>query len=441
MPQIHINMIDDRLVLTPIGSNRDEKRLANRVSKKRVTQEQALQQYNEGRALLFFTQVLANLPEPRRKQGIRYPLQTVVITALMAMICSADDAEGMEFWGQQNEHWLKEILDMPYGAPTQDVYLRVFAVLDPEHLGEVMRAWANMIALKLKGMGKKHIAIDGKTSRGSYDTAKEQPSIHTVSAWYREAGIVLGQVKTEQKSNEITAIPELLKKLDLKNAIITMDAMGCQANIAKQITAGGGDFVLSVKENQPSLYHDIKTAFQYGETCQTLKAHGKELPLPQPILETHFEVDKGHGRLEERTVEVCRDLDWLSEHKEKWPGISCFIKVTRKRTHLLSGKESVETAYYIASSSDGAEAMGLSIRGHWSIENNLHWVLDVAFREDDARHRAKNAADNMTRLRQFALSIIKQDKTRKLGVANSRKIAGWNPEYLIKLLMGHLSEN
>lgn len=249
MPQIHINMIDDRLVLTPIGSNRDEKRLANRISKKRVTQEQALQQYNEGRALLFFTQVLANLPEPRRKQGIRYPLQTVVITALMAMICSADDAEGMEFWGQQNEHWLKEILDLPYGAPTQDVYLRVFAVLDPEHLGEVMRAWANMIALKLKAMGKKHIAIDGKTSRGSYDTAKEQPSIHTVSAWYREAGIVLGQVKTEQKSNEITAIPELLKKLDLKNAIITMDAMGCQANIAKQITAGGGDFVLSVKRH------------------------------------------------------------------------------------------------------------------------------------------------------------------------------------------------
>ena len=189
MPEIHINMIDDRLVLTPTGSNRNEKRVAKRCSTKRVTQEQALQLYNEGQALVFFTRILANLPEPRRKQGIRYPLQTVVITALMAMICSADDAEGMEFWGKQNEHWLREILDMPYGVPTQDVYLRVFAALNPEHLGEVMRAWANMIAVKLRGMGNKHIAIDGKTSRKSYDTARQQPSIHTVSAWYREAGI------------------------------------------------------------------------------------------------------------------------------------------------------------------------------------------------------------------------------------------------------------
>lgn len=403
--------------------------------KQRVTEAQAIQRYNEEQTFLFFQNALATLPDPRRRQGTRYPLKTIVVIALMAMISSIDDAEGMELWGRVHEDWLRSILDMPHGVPTQDVFLNVFAALDPRSFSDVFQTWAEMISMRLKGH-KRQICVDGKTSRRSRDTAKDIPAIHTVSAWCREAGIVLGQTKTSEKSNEITAIPELLRKLDLKNAIITIDAMGCQLDIANLIVQKGGDYLLGVKENQPSLHHDIETAFRYVDTCQARTLQGLDIPLSQPLVETHFDVDKGHGRLEERTVEICRDLSWLVDHVNKWSGLACFIRVTRKRTLLITDKTSTEVAYYIGS--DGAMSAKLacdSIRGHWSIENSLHWVLDMAFREDEARHRAGNTASNMAILRHFALCLIKQDKSRTVGVANTRKLAASSPAYMIKLLI------
>jgi len=395
----------------------------------RVTQAQKIARENEEQALRFFEQALGALPEPRRRQGIRYPLRTVVVTALMAMVCGCDDAEAMQAWGEAHAEWLAGFLDMPHGPPTQDVYLAVFGALDPEAFGAVFRAWAEVLVLRLKAQDK-HIAIDGKTSRRSFDTASGKSAVHTVSAWMSEAGLVLGQRKTETKSNEITAVPELLRVLDLRGATVTIDAMGCQTAIAETIIDGGGDYLLAVKDNQPTLHEDIQTTF--AEAADDRRRSLDE--QPRPAVEVFEDVDKGHGRVETRTVSLCRDLAWITT-SERWRELSFVAQVVRERTVLVTGKTSTETAYYIGSGADAtAQTAGSAIRRHWGIENSLHWVLDLAFREDEARHRAKNTAANMTTLRHFALNIVKQDPDRKLGIANSRKRAGWDRDYLVKLL-------
>ena len=226
----------------------------------RITRAQKIEQDNEQTALSFFEATLAALPEPRRRQGTRYPLRTVVVTALMAMVCGCDDAEAMGLWGRVNAEWLKQFLELPHGPPTQDVFLAVFGALDPEAFSAVFRSWAELLVLRLGERGK-HIAVDGKSSRRSFDTAKDQPAIHTVSAWLSDAGLVLGQRKTREKSNEITAIPELLQTLNLRGTTVTIDAMGCQTKIAKTIIDGGGDYLLAVKDNQPTLHQDIVRTF------------------------------------------------------------------------------------------------------------------------------------------------------------------------------------
>jgi predicted transposase YbfD/YdcC len=349
----------------------------------------------------------------------------------MAMVCGADEAQAMQQWSESNEQWLSEFLDMPHGAPSQDVYLAVFGALDPAAFQAVFRAWAHVLSLRLQASGQgKHLAIDGKTSRRSFDTASGAKALHTVSAWLSEAGLVVGQVKTEEKSNEIKAIPELLRLLDLRGTTVTIDAMGCQTSIAQTIVDGGGNYLLPVKDNQPTLSDEIQFCFSEADDCR-LRATDEQ---PRPQLERFQEVDKGHGRLEVRTVEICRDLEWITT-SNRWTGLNFVARVVRERTVLTSDKTSTETAYYIGSHpTDTAEAVADSIRRHWQVENQLHWVLDVAFREDEARHRAKNAAANMTLLRHFALNIIKNDRSRKLGVANSRKRAGWDRGYLLRLL-------
>ena len=402
--------------------------------RRRVTQAQAIQAYNNEIALLFFQRALSSLPDPRRCQGKRFHLKTIVVIALMAMVCGADDAQAMESWGKKREDWLKTIFPLPHGAPTQDVYLRVFAALDTEAFQDVVSSWAQVIYMQLKN-SVKNISIDGKASRRSHDTAKGVSAIHTVSAWCREAGIVIGQTKTEEKSNEIVAIPKLLQKLDINNATITIDAMGCQTEIADLIIQKGGSYLLAVKENQASLHHDIETAFNYVDICRIRTEQKLDIPLLPPAIERYAEVNKDHGRLEKRTIEICRDLDWVADHKQKWTNLAYIVRVTRERTQIAKSKTSLEIAYYIGSHTEiEIKSIADSIRGHWSIENSLHWVLDMAFREDEARHRAGNAAANMSTLRHFALNLIKQDKTRKVGIANARKEAGWDNDYLIHIL-------
>jgi len=395
----------------------------------RRTQAQVIDAENERQALVFFQSTLATLPEPRRLQGIRYPLRSVVVIALMAMICGCDDAEAMEVWGKANAEWLASVLELPHGPPTQDVFLAVFAALNPEAFSAVFRAWAQLLTLRLKPADK-HIAVDGKTSRHSFDTAAGRPAIHTVSAYLSAAGLVLGQQKTGEKSNEIVAIPELLRVLDLHGADVTIDAMGCQTHIAATIVDGGGAYLLGVKDNQPTLRQDLETTFQ--EAADSRRRACDE--APRPAVEVFTESDKGHGRVEQRTVRLCRDLTWLTT-ADRWPGLSCVVQVTRERTVLATQKTSVETAYYIGSQAQpNVESLAAIIRRHWGIENNLHWVLDLAFAEDAARHRARHTAQNLATLRHFALNIFKQDATRKLGVANSRRRAGWDRDYLLHLL-------
>jgi len=398
---------------------------------KRMTKAQKITLEMEEAALEFFDRTLGALPDPRRRQGQRYPLPTVVVTALMAMVCGCDDAEAMQSWGEANEQWLDGMLDMPHGPPTQDVFLAVFGALDPEAFSAVFRSWAQMLALRLEVQGK-HIAVDGKTSRRSFDTASGKSPIHTVSAWMSEAGLVLGQRKTETKSNEITAIPELLKVLDLRGATVTIDAMGCQTKIAETIIEGKGNYVLSVKENQPTLHQDIETTF-----AEAADARQRSLDeQPRPAVEVFEDVDKGHGRIETRTLSLCRDLSWMTT-SDDWCSLNFVAQVVRQRTVLTTGETSTETAYFIGSDPlASASSVNSAVRRHWGIENKLHWVLDLAFREDEARHRAKNTAQNMTTLRHFALNIVKQDPDRKLGVANTRKRAGWDRNYLVKLMIG-----
>lgn len=397
----------------------------------RVTQAQRIEQENEHQALEFFERMLGELPDPRRAQGRRYPLEAVVVTALMAMVCGCDDAEAMEAWGSANETWLSTFLPLPHGAPTQDVFLAVFAALDPQALSGVLRAWAALLAARLTGLGK-HIAVDGKTSRRSFDSSRDKAALHTVSAFLSDAGLVLGETRTDCKSNEITAIPELLRLLDLRGATVTIDAMGCQTEIARTIVEGAGAYVLAVKENQPTLHQDIAATFAEAADERTRTVDEQ----PRPKVEVFEEVDKGHGRVEKRAVKFCRDLSWLTA-ATRWPGLVYLVQVMRERTVLATGKTSTEMSYYIGSDvrAEG-EKVAQIIRRHWAIENELHWVLDMAFREDEARHRARNTAQNMTTLRHFALNIIKRDSARKLGVANSRKRAGWDRAYLLELLKG-----
>jgi len=397
----------------------------------RVTKAQKIEIENERAALQFFEQMLAGLPDPRRRQGLRYPLRSVVVIALMSMVCGCDNAESMQLWGELNSEWLDEILELPHGVPSQDVYLSVFASLNPNALSEVFRAWSEWVALRL-GAKISHIAIDGKTSRRTRDASSGTPALHTVSAWCSDTGLVLAQCKTLEKSNEITAIPELLAVLDLRGTTVTIDAMGCQREIARPIVEAGGNYLLAVKENQPTLHQEVIETFQDIDDDRARSLDEDAAPEFDEFTET----EKGHGRIETRSLRLCRNLSWI-QSRERWASLSCVIEVKRARFDISTGKNSSETAYYIGNDKtlDATEAARI-IRRHWGIENELHWVLDMAFREDESRHRAKNTAQNLTTLRHFALNIVKQDKTRKVGVAISRQRAGWDRNYLIQLLTG-----
>ena len=399
-----------------------------------VTRAQKIENENEQNALEFFETMLESLPDPRRRQGLRYPLRSVVVIALMSMVCGCDNAEAMGVWGELNEEWLRGHVELPHGAPSQDVYLSVFAALDPLAFSKVFRAWSQWLMVHL-GNDASHIAIDGKTSRRTRDLSNEIPALHTVSAWTSDAGLVLAQCKTDVKSNEITAIPELLRGLDLSKATITIDAMGCQRDIAQTIIEGGGDYLLAVKENQPTLHRDSIETFSEANDDR-FRTVDEE---PRPSLEEVTSTEKGHGRIETRTIRLCQNLAWVPS-ADRWDSLSCIVEVKRERLEIVSGKTSCETAYYIGSDPNmTAERAAQIIRRHWGIENSLHWVLDMAFREDEARHRAKNTAQNLTTLRHFALNVIKQDKTRKVGIGIARQRAGWDKSYLIQLLTGALS--
>jgi predicted transposase YbfD/YdcC len=359
--------------------------------------------------------------DPRSESGRRHKLQDVIIIALCGAICGVDNCDELEEFGEAKEIWFRTFLEIPHGIPSQDTFLRVFAALDPREFRECFTHWAE--SLRHHGDGK-ILAIDGKTLRKSFDTASGKLATHLVSAWMRDEGLVLGQIKTAEKSNEITAIPELLRLLNIEGSTITIDAMGCQKKIVETIVEKKGDYVIQVKDNQETLKKSIEEYFAY-EIGDSLKTSEKT------YLKT---VEKDHGRLEEREYWHSNDIAWYKE-SDSWKGLSGFGMVCSTRTNMLSGKTSTEKRYFITSfSQTDVTHFSTAARGHWGIENSLHWVLDVAFDEDNCRIRTGYAAENFAIVRHVAVGLLKGEKSNKKGIRTKRKRCGWDHEYLLQVI-------
>lgn len=361
----------------------------------------------------------ASLEDPRVERTRLHPLLSIVTIALSAVICGAETWNEMEEFGEAKKEWLESWLDLPNGIPSHDTFNRVFSALDPEQFGDCFSGWMEAVASVLPAQV---IALDGKTVRRSHDRSSGKGPIHMVSAWATANRLVLGQVKVEDKSNEITALPRLLKQLAIKGCLVTIDAIGCQRGIAEQIVRQGGDYVLGLKTNQGSLYEDVGDSF----------AGVREGGLKHDYAE---EVQKGHGRIEVRRHWVIGEgevLEWLEEH-HRWPHLGAIGMVESER-HI--GREiEREVRYYILSRELEAKQFGEAVRSHWGIENRMHWVLDMAFGEDQSRIRQGHAAQNFAVLRRFALNLLSRHPTKRhLSIKARRLKAAWDHDYLLQLL-------
>ena len=355
----------------------------------------------------------SDLPDPRSDRNQLHPLKSIIFLTICGVICGADTWVEIEYFGKLKRDWLERYVNFPHGIPSHDTLGRVFALLSPDHFEKSFIRWMTDVRTKTDG---EVIAIDGKRLRGSYDNNSNKAAIHMVSAWASENSMVIGQLKTEDKSNEITAIPSLLELLDIKGCLVSIDAMGCQREIARVIIEQKGDYLLSVKENQPTLYHQIEKSFEVLE-----------------VEDSDEQIDSGHGRVEQRKCEVISNLRWI-EVAGEWTGLTSIARITRKRFVKSEGEQSQEIAYYISSSNQGAEKLNTSVRTHWQIENQLHWVLDVAFLEDAARNRIGHSDENMSVIRRIALNLLKMETSKKIGIKAKRKAAGWDSDYLEKVL-------
>ena len=363
----------------------------------------------------------SGIVDPREEQGRRHPLISIIVIGICATICGADGWVEMVEFGEGKRQWLSTFLELPYGIPKEDTFRRVFNLLDPEDFQKRFVSWINMNSKLSKASV---IAIDGKTMRGSASKKNGVKPLHIVSAWASEQRLSLGQVATEEKSNEITAIPELLKGLCIEGCIITIDAAGCQVKIAALIVKKGADYVLALKGNQGTLNDDVQLYFE--------GLNDSELAELEYFEE---EIDKGHGRIEVRRCWVCYDIAWL-EQKERWPGLKAIIRIQSERQEVrVPETASEETKYYISSLEVGAEPILQAIRGHWGVENGLHWVLDVAFREDLNQILSGSGARNLGILRHVALNLLNQEKTLKRGVKTKRLRAACDERYLEKILL------
>ena len=360
-------------------------------------------------------QHFSSIQDPRVDRQKKHQLQDIFFITLCAVICGADNWVAIEEFGNSKKEWFTDLLGLEHGIPSHDTLGDVFAAIDHEPFSECFSNWVADLANLTNG---EVIAIDGKCVRRSLDKASNKAAIHMVSAWARQNGLVLGQVKVDEKSNEITAIPKLLSRLDINGAVVTIDAMGCQKKIAEQIVQQGGDYVLSLKGNQGSLQDDVSTYFTSALS-------------PDAAV---VSIDGDHGRIETRAVRVTDEIDWLKE-RHPWRGLKSILAVTATRE---SGhKVTEETRYFISSlPANDPTRLERAVRAHWSIENNLHWVLDIAFDEDRNRTRKGHSAANLAVIRHIAVNLIKKEKSSKVGVKTKRLKAGWNNDYLLRVIGG-----
>jgi predicted transposase YbfD/YdcC len=364
-------------------------------------------------------EILSSVPDPRVARTRVHKLVDILVIALLATINGAAGWEDMSEFADVRESWLRGFLELAGGVPCADTFRRVFEALDEKEFGRCLAEVTSDLTADLQG---EVVAVDGKTLRGSFDRRIGQSPLHVVSAWVAARHITLGQVVTEQKSNEITAIPALLKTIDVRGATVTIDAMGCQKSIAAAIVDAGADYVLALKDNHPVLREEVETSFDYPRVSGVTKSQ----------IDTHRVENKGHGRQEVRCISVIRTVASLPG-AEDWKGLRSLVKVQRERR--VGASSSTETAYYLSSLTIGAKTMGERIRAHWSIENNLHWSLDRIFDEDRSRIRDRTGAANLTQVRKLALSLLKMEESRPgKSVAMKRKRAGWEPDYAFRIL-------
>ncbi len=358
--------------------------------------------------------IFSTIDDPRSHINQLHDLVDILLIGIISVISGAETWEQMVEYARSKEDFLKKFLKLKNGIPSKDTINRVFSSIDNEQFEACFIEWVNSISNTTKGQV---IAIDGKTLRGAKSNGKKSP-VHMVSAWANESNLVLGQVRVNEKSNEITAIPTLIENLMIKECIITIDAMGTQTDIAEKIIDNGADYILAVKENQKQLLDEVKDEFRFSKT-----------------IETETNVDIGHGRIETRTCSVISDFLFIENKNEKWKGLKQIIKIESIREFKNSAKQPEKsTRYYISSLNNKAVEYQRNIRSHWGIENKLHWTLDVAFSEDASRKRKGNAAQNYSILLKIALNLLKNEKTVKQGIAGKRLKAGWNEEYLLKVL-------
>ena len=357
----------------------------------------------------------ARLRDPRINRRKRHLLIDIIVIALCGVLCGANDWQGIATFAHRRQAWLQTFLSLPNGIPSHDTFSRIFSTLNPLAFQDAFTSWINGVCATL---GIKHIPIDGKTVRGT--RSPDGTCLHLVSAWAVQQRLTLGQIAVADKSNEITAIPELLKLLDVHGALVSIDAMGCQKDIAKQIRAGGGDYLLAVKDNQPTLHADIQTCFE--------NAFNNDF---EGVKHEFFVMEEvSHGRKEERLFTIIYEPEGLSTQDE-WEDLKTVVQVVRIRQD--GDKESIEVSHYISSSTEKAKVLAEATRNHWSIENNQHWVLDVVFGEDRCRTNHGHAAENLAWLRKMVLSVFGQDESR--GSIPTRQIrAAADDQYRLHLL-------